>query len=62
MVAELKCSMKAALTRTSVMFRLHEGNIKKEEIVAFLTALQTTVGTPSRTRYALPPCTRTISA
>ena len=54
--------MKAALTRASVMFRLHEGNIKKEEIVAFLTALQTTVGTPSRTRYALPPCTRTISA
>lgn len=36
----------AALTRTSVMFRLHEGSIKKEEIVEFLKALKAQIGQP----------------
>ncbi|MBL0167682.1 MAG: IS630 family transposase [Propionivibrio sp.] len=33
-------SVIAGLTRTNCMFRLHEGSIKKEEIVAFLKALK----------------------
>ena len=36
----------AALTRTSVMFRLHEGSIKKEEVVEFLKALKAQIGQP----------------
>ena len=39
-------SVIAALTRTSVMFRLHEGSIKKEEIVEFLKALHAQIGQP----------------
>lgn len=39
-------SVIAALTRTSVMFRLHEGRIRKEEIVAFLKALNAQIGQP----------------
>jgi len=31
-------SVIAGLTRTNCLFRLHEGSIKKEEIVAFLNA------------------------
>ena len=33
-------SVIAGLTRTNCMFRLHEGSIKKEEIVEFLKALK----------------------
>lgn len=33
-------SVIAGLTRSNCMFRLHEGSIKKEEIVAFLKALR----------------------
>lgn len=33
-------SVIAGLTRTNCLFRLHEGSIKKEEIVAFLKALK----------------------
>jgi transposase len=33
-------SVIAGLTRTNCLFRLHEGSIKKEEIVEFLKALQ----------------------
>ena len=36
----------AALTRTSVMFRLHAGRITKEEIVEFLKALNAQMGQP----------------
>ena len=34
-------SVIAGLTRTNCLFRLHEGGIKKEEIVGFLKALKT---------------------
>ena len=33
-------SVIAGLTRTNCLFRLHEGSIKKEEIVEFLKALK----------------------
>jgi hypothetical protein len=33
-------SVIAGLTRTNFLFRLHEGSIKKEEIVEFLKALK----------------------
>jgi hypothetical protein len=33
-------SVIAGMTRTNCMFRLHEGSIKKEEIVDFLKALK----------------------
>jgi hypothetical protein len=33
-------SVIAGLTRTNCLFRLHEGSIKKEEVVAFLKALK----------------------
>lgn len=37
-------SVIAGLTRTNCMFRMHEGSIRKEEIVEFLKALKTHIG------------------
>ena len=39
-------SVIAGLTRSNFLFRLHEGSIKKEEIVAFLKALKTHLKQP----------------
>ncbi len=39
-------SVIAGLTRTNCLFRLHEGSIKKEEIVEFLRALKTHLKQP----------------
>lgn len=39
-------SVIAGLTRTNCLFRLHEGSIKKEEIVDFLKALKTHLRQP----------------
>lgn len=39
-------SVIAGLTRTNCLFRLHEGSIKKEEIVEFLKALKARLKRP----------------
>ena len=39
-------SVIAGLTRTNCLFRLHEGSIKKEEVVAFLKALKAHLSQP----------------
>jgi transposase len=39
-------SVIAALTRTGVMFRLHEGRIKRQEIARFLKALKAQIAQP----------------